>query len=351
MPRPGLPTLCLAACLVGWPAAALAQKTDVVTMPNGDQITGEIKGLSRGKLDYLTDDLGRLSIEWVKVARIVSIHPFDIEVASGQRYFGYLAEPDRNGVIVVMGLGPDTLPVASVVAITPLNAGFLQRMKAYLDVGFTLAKANTATTLSVSGETEYRGPKVGATLGFDLYAQGQENTPTSARSSASLQGTRFLPNRYNAAAILRLEQNDELNLDYRFVGGLGGGRTLKQSNRAEIEAALGLVVTREQFFATEGEASPPDPTVNLEGLAYFGWDAFRYDTPKLDFGTTLTLYPGLTDFGRVRGEFTLRIKYEVVTDFNVGISFTDTFDSRPPDPNASKNDFITSLTIGWSYRR
>jgi hypothetical protein len=45
------------------PVSLAAQKTDVVVIANGDVITGEIKGLSRGKLDYNTDDAGRLSIK------------------------------------------------------------------------------------------------------------------------------------------------------------------------------------------------------------------------------------------------------------------------------------------------
>jgi len=65
----------------------------------------------------------------------------------------------------------------------------------------------------------------------------------------------------------------------------------------------------------------------------------------------LTLLPGLSDFGRLRGTFTFKIKYEIFKDFNTGIQFTDSFDTRPPDPTASKNDFITSLTVGWSFRK
>ena len=47
----------------------------------------------------------------------------------------------------------------------------------------------------------------------------------------------------------------------------------------------------------------------------------------------------------------MRLKYEVFKDFHAGINFTDTFDSRPPDETVNKNDFITTFTIGWSYRR
>jgi hypothetical protein len=339
-----------AAVLALWPGLAAAQKTDVVTMPNGDRITGEIKGLSRGKLDYSTDDLGRLSIEWVKLTRLVSDHYFDVEVATGRRYFGRLAEPAADGLIVVRGVTTDTLPIPFVIGISPLNTGFLQRTKAYLDVGFSLAKANQATTLSADAETEYRGERMGATLSFDMYVQGQEEVPTTSRSSLSFKVDRFFPNRWDAGALASLAQNDELNLDYRLTGGLGGGRVLRQTNGSEIGAGFGVVATKEQYFPEEGQPAA-DPTTSLETMAWFGWDAYRFDSPKLDFSTTLALFPSLTDLGRVRGEFELRLKYEVFKDFNVGINFSDTFDSRPPDENASKNDYVTSLTIGWSYRR
>jgi len=45
------------------------------------------------------------------------------------------------------------------------------------------------------------------------------------------------------------------------------------------------------------------------------------------------------------------VKYEIFADFDVGLSLSDSFDSRPPDPGASTNDYLVTFTIGWSYRR
>jgi hypothetical protein len=45
------------------------------------------------------------------------------------------------------------------------------------------------------------------------------------------------------------------------------------------------------------------------------------------------------------------VKYELFPDFNVGVTITDTFDSKPPEEDATKNDFVSTVTIGWSYRR
>lgn len=334
------------------PSPARAAKTDVLTLGNGDRITGEIKWLTRGKLQYSTDDAGTISIEWVKVARLTSPSSFEVETTTGAKHIGRLVAVDRNGLIVVGGDVIDTLSITNVVAISSLDASFLKRVRSYLDVGLTYAKANEATTFTTEGEAAYRGDKIGTTFGFSSYAQGQESVPTTTRNSVSLRGIRFLPKRWSVAALGMTEQNDELNLELRVSGAAVLGRVLRRSNSSELGAGAGLAVTRERF--APGPGDPPDERetgTNLEGLIFAGWDAFRFDSPKLDFGTSLYLYPSLSTAGRVRGEATLRLKYELISDFNVGVSATDTFDSKPPEETATKNDFITSFTIGWSYRR
>lgn len=343
--------VCVALALglvVAWrPELAFATKTDHVILQNGDQITGEVKGLSRGKLDYSTDDAGRLSIEWDKVARVTSPNLYHAEVTSGIRYFGSLSPAERDGFVVVRGARTDTLQVESVIEITPLSASFTQRVKAYLDVGLTLAKANQATTFSLSGNTEYQGPTIGSQLAFDSYAQGQESVPTTTRNTLREAVSWYLGNRWSAVGLAQLEQNDELDLDHRVTAGGAMNRVLGHTNHMELAIGAGLVGTQEQFTSAAGTSA----NTSVEGLLVMTWDAFRFDSPKLDFSTSLALFPSLSEAGRVRGQTEVRLEYELFKDFNAGIRFSDTFDSRPLEETATKNDYITALTIGWSYRR
>jgi hypothetical protein len=329
------------------PAPAAAEKTDLVILVNGDRITGEVKGMSYGKLDYSTDDAGRISIEWDKVASVTSPQFFQVELGSGTRYFGQLGPADRDGFLVVRNGRSDTLLIWGVVEISPINAGFLQRLQSYLDVGLTLAKANQATTFSLSGMAEYRGPQLGTQLKVDSYAQGQETVPTTTRNYARQSLSWYLPHRWSVVGLFQAEQNDELDLDHRYTGGFGMNRVLRQTNRMELSVGAGLVATQEQFSSEAGTTSD----TSLEGLLVANWSAFRFDSPKLDFSTGLSLFPSFSQAGRVRGQLELRFKYELFKDFLAGILFTDTFDSQPPDENASENDYVTTLTIGWSYRR
>jgi Protein of unknown function, DUF481 len=328
------------------PLAALASKTDHVILKNGDHITGEIKGVSRGKLDYSTDDAGRLSIEWTKVAKVTSPNPFHIEMSSGVRYFGRLNAPRRDGTLVVQDFRTDTLSVEDVIEVTPLSASFTQRVTSYLDVGFTLAKANQATTFSLSGKTTYRGPTLGSQLSYDSYAQGQESVPTTTRNTLRQSVSWYLPQRWSAIGFAQVEQNDELDLDHRFTAGGGMEREIVHTNHQELSAAAGLVGAQEEFTSETGNTS----STNLEGFVAVYWNAFRFDSPKLDFSTSFATFPSITQAGRFRGQGDLRLVYELFNDFNVGVRFNDTFDTSPPE-GATNNDYITEFTIGWSYRR
>ncbi|HET9327590.1 MAG TPA: DUF481 domain-containing protein [Candidatus Eisenbacteria bacterium] len=330
------------------PTTVFAAKTDVIVLKNGDRITGEIKGLERGKLDYSTDDAGRPAVEWVKIARVTSPNSFEVEVSSGRKYVGRLVTAGRDGRMVVAGERVDTLAIADVVRINGLQSGFAQRTQAYLDVGLTYAKANSATTFTTAGEAAYRGDQFGSRLSYDSYAQGQESVPTTSRNSGVAQVVYFLPKRWSTVVLFSLEQNDELSLDLRFTGAGMLGRTLIQSNAMALGVAGGLAVARERFAATAGSSS--EMRTSFEGVVASQWDAFRFDAPTLDFSTSLYIFPSLSDPGRVRGEFNARLKYEIISDVDVGVTLTDTFDSDPGE-NASTNDFITTFTIGWSYRR
>jgi hypothetical protein len=333
----------LAALALGSTEAAAAGKTDAVVLVNGDRITGEIKGMARGKLDYLTDDAGRLSIQWTKLVQVTSPNRFEIETAEGRRYFSPLLAPERGEPGALRLDDGDTLLIPEVVSIVPLSHAFVSRLQAYLDVGVTVAKSNSARTLTVDGFVQYRGEQAGTSLAFDTYGQDAADSAATSRASLKLTGDLYV-GRWTPKLWGQTEKNDELGLQQRLSLGAGTAYAAVRSNWTELSAEAGLIGLQEDY--ADGA-----PAFSMTGLVSVTWEAFRYDSPKLDAGVSVAAYPYLTDLGRVRLESSLRVKYELVKDFNVGLSVSDTYDSRPPDPAASSNDYLLTMTIGWSYRR
>ena len=119
-----------------------------------------------------------------------------------------------------------------------------------------------------------------------------------------------------------------------------------------VSMVFGAVLVQESFSHRDSAGGPADTVkTSVEGLIGANWSAFRLDSPKLDFSTELRIYPGITTLGRVRGDLDVRVRYELLKDFFVGLNLSDQFDSRPPGGSGARNDFITSVSIGWSYRR
>jgi hypothetical protein len=321
-----------------------AQKTDHVLMRNGDDVTGEVKQLYRGKLSYSTDDMGTVEIEWVNVRRLISTQFHEVELKNGDRYFGILLPPADDGVIVV-GLDDvaDTLALIDVVRIFPIETSFWQRLKGRVDFGFNFKKANELKQLSLKTEWNYRVEKWAGKLSGEAYFQGQEGVADVTRNNVSLRYQRFLGHKWSYLGVLSVEENSELNLDRRtsFLG--GGGLFFIQSNRAIAQVLGGLALTNELF---SGETQTQ---YSLEGVIGGELAYFRFDSPKTDVSLTASIVPGITEWGRVRANVDLRISYEVLSDFTVGLTFFNSFDNRGGAEGTSKNDLGVELLLGWKY--
>ena len=195
-------------CLVFGAGLAEAQKTDSVWIRNGDRITGEVKSLYRALLKYSTDDLGTIYIEWDKVVRISSRATFEVQLSSGQKYYGTLGS-SRDGSVV---LGIDTLPLAQIVTITPIRGKLISRIDGYLDVGFSYQKANKTVQLTSGARVTYRGPRVETIFDITTFREDREDAEETARLSTSLTERLLLANRWNTGFVVGYDRNEELDL-------------------------------------------------------------------------------------------------------------------------------------------
>ena len=60
-----------------------APKTDIIVFNNGDKLTGEIKSMKRGRLNFNTDATGTISIEWAEIRHIESLQNIQVETNTG----------------------------------------------------------------------------------------------------------------------------------------------------------------------------------------------------------------------------------------------------------------------------
>ncbi len=325
------------------PAIAMA-KPDVVIFINGDRLTGEVKSLERGKLKFDSSATGTIPVEWDEVAFLSSNQDIQVEVADGTRYLGKLiAATDKGRVIVDTAGGAVDLDAEIVVHMTPIELESIERLDGSITAGYSFTKASEIQQIRLGLDMAYRTETRIYSLDIDTAQTDSQESDASMRHSLDLQYTRLHRDRWLSGAVLRLDSNDELNLDLRTSIGFGGGRILRQSNATTLQLVGGIQISREDL--DQGTSNED----TLEAFGSLTWDWFRYDSPELDLSTNVEIYPNLTDTGRVRAELDIAFRWELVTDLFWQLSLYNSFDSRPAVTGAERNDYGVTTSLGLSF--
>ena len=320
----------------------MAQKTDAVTLKNGNVITCEIKTLSRGRLTAKTDSLGTVNIEWTEVVMVVAKRDFQIETSNGVRTLGQMVSSAPDRVDIVTPAGSQSFALIDIVDVREIGAGFLKRLEGSLDLGLSYTQSSGVAQLNFNTKAMYRQPKFEINFSASSYFTRQPDVEDSARHVAGLDYIRPFSRQWAFLGAGGVESNKDLGYNLRSSGGGGVARYFVQSNRALVFATGGLVVSRE--YPVEG-----DSTQNLDALLGFQQSFFTYNYPKTEVTSKLNALPGLSQPGRIRLEFESTLKREIIPDFTIGFNIYDSFDNRPPGTETKKNDVGFSLTVGWSF--
>ena len=351
----GLPALGALLAVLAWSSPSLADKTDLVYLRNGDRVTCEIKKLERGQLKVSTDSMSTLYIEWKDVTRITSKELYVIEREDGSRVQGTLAETDAEGQLRLVepgtvgegggASGPEQMvAMKSVVWLDPLKLDevIIKRWDGSVSAGFDTTKANNDTSLSASFDARRRAEDFLLNFSGSVYSRSQDGVDDSLRANFSTVYRGLLEDRWYWAAVGTLERNDELGIDLRTLGGAGYGRFLVQTGRTLWSVTGGLAVVNEQLAGDE------DAQTSVEGFFNTDYEFFTYDTPKTKFNISLSLFPSLTEGGRVRGNLDLGLRRELVKDLFVEISLYESFDTSPPE-EGEKTDYGIVTSLGYTF--
>ncbi len=325
-----------------------AQDLDRVLLRNGNPVVGEIEELRRGTLDFDTDEMGVVGIDWEDMVLLTSSRVFEVTDVAGFQYFGRLGATDQERrLVVVLGEIADTLAFSEVVEITYIGQGFLAKTAGFVDLGTSLTRANNLASVLIKARFAYRGRLWDFDWNAETYFQRQETTTDigevlkeeTSRNSTSVTVKRFFGGSWAATTTGDFEQNEELSLDSRILLILRGQYNIIRNQSMELSAGLGVALNRETFT---GE----DRTSSAELTAVTSFDAF--DIGDLNVSTSASTFVAPQDGGRFRLNFDARVSWEILNDFVIGFNVTEKYDSKPPTVDAGR-DFHYGLTIGWSW--
>jgi hypothetical protein len=343
IPMPGNKTFLFCLLLLLFSTPAQAEKTDVVYLHNGDRITGEAKSLDRGKLEFKTDHMGTVYIEWEDIAEIISTTGQAVELANGQRFYGPLHKPDdSNMMIVSTEQGAISVGTLDVVNMYPVEAGFWDRLDLSASVGFSWDKASSVGKYNLGLSAEYRNPRFLSRADFSSEVTTQQNKDDTARANFSFNHLVFKPGARFMSYFGTMDRNDELGIYMRALAGAGYGWAPIRSNRNWFYLAGGLSVNHE--IPNEGSEE-----TNLEAVGMVNYEYYRYTTPERKFTSRLTVFPSVTDFGRWRADFTTDFRFEMFDDLFWVMEFFTNYDSDPISVDASNIDYGVISSVAYKF--
>lgn len=327
--------------LLSFPAQA--QKTDTVYLQNGDRITGELKKFEDGLLFLKTDAMETVEIEFDRIFTVYSAKFFEFRTTSGYRYYGTLLNsPDTGSINIVLINDTVPKPLWDIVQITTMKNQFWQKIDGSVDVGLNYTKASDVLQFSFISSATYRSADYATRLDLSSIISDQEGE-ISKNSDASIGFTYYFEGKWFANAQTKGQQNTELDLDYRILIGLGGGYDIVRTNSQRLYAMGGALANRERTI----EESLLSTNIELLAGVHYKW--YRYRHPKIDISSGFDLYPSMTTWGRIRFEYDLAAKVEVVKDVFVGLTIYDNFDNNPTASNSSNNDWGIITSLGYSF--
>jgi hypothetical protein len=344
----GVESCARAACLlslVGLAQLAEARdKTDVITLHNGDHITGEIIKLEYGQLQLSTDDMGTIYIEWTAIAGIDSNYFFDVEQIGGERYSGVLAStPDGKQITVAAPGATGQIDHDSVTRIAKLESGFWSRIDGSFTAGYSFSKSSDVTVISGGFDATYRAEDIAAGLNIDINSTTSPDQGTQDRDKVAFTYQWLRESRNYWAGLTSLERNEELGIDSRLQLGGGFGRYVRQTPYSEVTAFVGATFTKEWVTGAEnGQES-------AEGVLGGTWRVYRLNTPKTTLTSQLVIYPSMTESGRYRGTADVSLRRELIKDFFLELSFYYDYDNQPPGDATEKDDYNITTSLGYTF--
>jgi hypothetical protein len=319
-----------------------SDKTDIIYLKNGDRLTGEVIRQEAGLLEFNTDTMGRIYIEWRFISEIVSTKSHSVETVDGVRWLGQLVKSaESDNIMVNTDSGLMEFDPQDVVSIWPVEVTFWDKVDLNASLGLDYAKSTDIFNFNLAVDFEHTTDEriTAASLRSDITIQNTDDD--QHRNQFKISHKYLLANSRFRNYFGSVESNDAIGVDFRVSGGAGIGQFFLKTNKQWLELSGGLMATNE--IPVEG-----DTQTNLEGVGSMHYRYFRFAQPERKLDTTLSVFPSITDWGRVRLDLRSTFKLEFFKDLFWSMELYATHDTDPISTDAEKTDYGVITSLGWT---
>jgi Protein of unknown function, DUF481 len=329
-----------------------AQRTDILVLKNGDHVQGEIKILNNGVLTFKTDDIGTLSVKWKDVVKLSSIHTFELVKRNGRIVYGSLdTTKQKFNIVIVYPDSRDTISLFNLIKITQLRNTFFRRLSGNISIGGSYTKGSDVLKFNSSLSLKYRSrhDELILTNSSHITLQGQgQNSNFDENITKKLDGRftylHYFDRSWYFVSYTGAEQNTEIAIQARLLLGVGGGKYLFQNYFHKLGTTASLMGNNET--KTDGSS-----TNNLEFAFRVDYSIYKHTRPKIILNTDFSVYPSISNPGRLRYDGNISADFELVKDFSISISAYTNFDNQGESESTSNFDWGFNTGLAYKFNQ
>jgi putative salt-induced outer membrane protein YdiY len=339
--------------------AAGAARADVVTLKNGDRVTGTLVSVKGGTLDLKSDVLGELMIPLAKVATFSAEKPVAVAVKGQNAVHGQLELTSAGEWQVTENGKSQTIAAASAELVMPAdayqalmehNAPIWKDWKGSASLGYSVQHGdqNTSSFATTIGAVRERP----ATPIFDRHWR-TNFTLTALLSHDSQAGVSVTSNTLSTGVrqdyvftasnfVFGLAEIDHVGaqgLYLRQTYGGGAGHDFIKTSRATFSLLGGITFVHEKFFTG----------VYDQNAAAFLGERFGYQLTKaVRLDHSFNLYPNLSAVGEYRFDTTTTLAAKLSNRFSLNTGVVVLYLSNPA-MGSQKNNIAFTTGLGYTF--
>lgn len=345
--------------VLGFVSFATIGRADVVTLKNGDRITGTMVTIKGGNLELKSDVMGVVTIPLAKVATFSAEKPAAVVVKGEEPLQGKLQlEPSGDWRVTANGKS-QTVTASSVEMIMPEEsynkieehtAKPWQDWKGTASLGYSLQngdqQARTFTTTMAATRERPESPifkrhwrtSYGLTALLATASQAGVKVTSKTFSTNLRQDYLFAPNDF----FFGLAEADHIGAEglyLRQTYGGGYGHDLIKSSRTLFSVLGGVTFVHEKFFTG-------DFTQSAEALV--GEKLGMQLTKMVRLDHTLNFYPNLSNTGRYRFDTATTLSARLNSKLSANVGVVDFYLSNPAGVS-KKNNIAFTTGLGYTF--
>ena len=353
-------------------------KTDLITVANGDQITGAVNAMTAGKLSVSTSYAGTINIKWRDVKQIESRYLYEVRLDDGERIYGRFTANDIENKFSLRVAGSERqFDTDDIVEVRLIEEELADKLDLQVSTQFDVDPNSKKLVFYAAGTYDVRGGRTN----FSARVNDTKNTVdgvTETSNASWLQISReFWRERGTAQSYrvlnARYDTNDELGIAHRGSVGVGLGRYLINDLGHELAVSGGIQGVQERRPDCEEQKSVRGMAPFVEATLYDGgdqsdkralkkcydaelflnlkWHLYSFQRLDMDISLIGNTYPSLSDWGRIRGDLNLLISWELFDSFYWTVNAQTEIDNAGDreDESLSNSDYTLSTGITWKY--